>query len=344
MNLKHIYWFAYFNISEPSVRYRAKYVLQELKAQRGVTYTFVYPGYTLKNIVGFVFRYLSVLIFRRKDSLIVFQKIYTRGLYANLLKLLLVLRPRYTLYDIDDAEYLRRSDASINFFIKNCASCSVGSSALMDYAEKLNPQVLLLTSPVISHGFIKKPGDGPFTIGWIGYYNGHRDNLHQLIFPALKQLPFKTRFLLLGVVTVDHANEIRQYFKDVPNVEVELPCCINWLDEAAVYEQVSRFDVGLAPLLNSEFNRAKSAFKLKQCLSCGVPVLASPVGENLTFIKEGSNGFFCEDSEDYYAHIMRIFNLPESDYWQMSRQAYESRNSFTLFAYYEQLLHYYYRN
>ena len=37
-------------------------------------------------------------------------------------------------------------------------------------------------------------------------------------------------------------------------------------------------------MLNHPFNQAKSAFKAKQYLSCGIPVIASDVGENRKFV------------------------------------------------------------
>ena len=61
----------------------------------------------------------------------------------------------------------------------------------------------------------------------------------------------------------------------------------------SVYHQIARFDVGVSPLLDTEFNRGKSAFKLKQCLSCGIPFWAAVLARTSTFLQEGVNGYFC---------------------------------------------------
>lgn len=48
---------------------------------------------------------------------------------------------------------------------------------------------------------------------------------------------------------------------------------------ASLIDEVREFDVGIAPLADIEFNRARSNVKLKEYAAAGVPWLASPVGE-----------------------------------------------------------------
>ena len=66
MEIKHIYWFAYFNLEEPSVRYRAKFPLQQLRDKHGITFSIVYPGYDFKNLSNFILTFLSVDIYLLK--------------------------------------------------------------------------------------------------------------------------------------------------------------------------------------------------------------------------------------------------------------------------------------
>ena len=106
MEIKHIYWFAYFNLNVPSVRYRAKFPLQQFRDKHGITFSIVYPGYDLQNMSNFILTFFSALFFRKSNSIIVFQKIHTSGIYATALKVLLFFRPQHTLYDIDDAAKL----------------------------------------------------------------------------------------------------------------------------------------------------------------------------------------------------------------------------------------------
>ena len=73
----------------------------------GIGYDLVFPGHDAVHVARFARVYLTVLLFRKPGSLVVFQKIYSSGWYGKALLLLLRLRPKHTLYDTDDAEHLR---------------------------------------------------------------------------------------------------------------------------------------------------------------------------------------------------------------------------------------------
>jgi glycosyltransferase involved in cell wall biosynthesis len=339
--LKYIYWFSYYNLSSPSVRYRALYPLERLKEKEGIGYVLICPGYRFTTIARFAAAFFSALFFRKKNSLIVFQKIYSRGLYATALKLLLFFRRENTLYDIDDAEYVKYPPSTIRHFMRYSSACSAGSKSLCDYALNLNRRTFVLTSPVIFHGKIKKERNYVPTIGWVGFYTAHRESLLRLFFPALIGLDLNVKLVLMGVTRKEHREEIRQYFASQSNVSVEIPREIDWMDESAVYERIAEFDIGVSPLLDTEINRAKSAFKLKQYLSCGVPALASRTGENSFFLNEGKAGFFCEGPDDFKKRIRQLYSTNEDEYRTFSFNAFISSALFSLDAYCETLVRYY---
>lgn len=133
-----------------------------------------------------------------------------------------------------------------------------------------------------------------FTIGWVGYYGAHRQSLTELFFPSLYKIDFPLKLKLLGVSDKVEEQEIKSYFKHNKNITVETPLDLDWLDEHSIYELITTFDFGVSPLIDNEFNRGKTAFKLKQCMSCGVPVLGSRVGENIAFLQDGINGYLCD--------------------------------------------------
>lgn len=337
MEIKHIYWFSYFNLKEPSVRYRAKYPLEYFKKEHGITYSIVYPGYDFKNFRNFLLTFFSALFFRKENSIIVFQKLFTNGIYTNALKFLLFCRPQNTLYDIDDAEYTRRPAGTMHHFMKKCSVCAVGSQSIMDYITPFNKNVFFSTSPVINHGCIKNELQKTFTIGWIGYYGAHRPSLTQLFFPALMKIDFPVKLIVMGVAK--ETEEIKSYFMNNPNIIIEAPLNIDWFDENSVYKTISTFDIGVSPLTDNAFNQGKSAFKLKQCLSCGVPVLGSKVGENQRYLQDGINGYLCDTPDDYLEKIMVLKNEKEL-YRSLSQNAVATFPAFSVQSYCEGFLKY----
>ncbi len=329
--MSYIYWFALYNLTSPSVRYRGFYLLEALKQDHGVDFAIVYPGYSITTVRNFLKTYISALLFRKPNSLIVIQRVYTNRLYATALKLLVLIHKKNTLYDIDDAEYVEHSPATINFFMKHCSSCSTGSKALLSYVKRFNFNAVLLTSPVTKHHHRKQKTNSVFTIGWIGcYWGAHKENLFRLFFPGIREVNFPLKLIILGARYGEHTEELKRYFSGNQNIILDIPGNIDWFNESAIYERIKEFDVGISPLLDTEINRCKSAYKLKQYCSCGVPVLGSEIGENAFFLKHGFNGFFCNTPEDYLQMILKIKAMSPEEYSVLCTNAFASCSNFDL--------------
>jgi glycosyltransferase involved in cell wall biosynthesis len=337
MNVRHIYWFSYQTADLPSVRYRAVHPLSHLWAWHGVGSTFVVPGWSPRRVIAFLRAYTEALLRPRAGSVIVIQRLYTFGLYALALRLLTFFRGERCIYDIDDAEYMERRAGTIHAFMRNCALVTAGSAGLLAYARRYNPHGRLLTSPVPDHGCRKAPDrdrvqrNAVFTIGWVGCFWGtHERNLHQLLLPALHDLGFRARLVVLGARNDEAEARLRACFAGDQWLSIEVDRTVDWMDETAVHGRIARFDVGVAPLLDTEINRCKSAFKLKQYMSCGVPVLAGPLGENGRFLEHGVNGLACRSVNEFRQGIYRMAGIPDAEYARFSANALESVPAFDL--------------
>lgn len=326
--IRHIYWFAPFNLSCPSTRYRGKIPLEYLQENQRITFDFVYPARSLRGVLKFLGVFFSAIFFRKKASLIVIQKVCTNRLYANALKVLIWAHPHKTLYDIDDAEHLRTATNTLHFFLKNCAAVSVGSQALWDYCRVFNPNVFIQTSPIPYHGFRKKQRNEQLTIGWVGDFgNGnpisrafsHKTSMYQLFFPQLLAIDHPIKLCLIGVKNPDDITEINHYFAKSPHIMLDIPEDLNWENDQWVYPKIRQFDIGIAPMVDHPFNQAKSAFKSKQYLSCGVPVIASDVGENSQFVHHKVNGFLCHTARDFAQAIRQFIEMSDEEYWSLSK-------------------------
>lgn len=331
MKLKFIYWFTFYNLASPTVRYRGQYPLEFLKNNYGIDSYFVYPGYRLAHIIHFVKAYFSALLFPKKDSLIVFQSINSNFIYSNALKLLAKVRKKQTFYDLDDADYLRFQPDTIFYFIRNCSRLTVGSTELLKNLSKLNSNATLITCPVPDFNIVKHKRNDLFTIGWIGDFGtGHKESLLKLFFPSLLNLPFKVKLILLGVGKKAEYDFLTAYFKNFENVTVEIPQDIVWTDETDIQQRIVTFDVGIATLLDNEFYRSKSAFKMKQCFNNGIPVLSSDIPENNLFLEHGKTGFFCSNPEDFTQRIIQLKEMSDEQYSHLSENARASIHCFDL--------------
>lgn len=320
-----IYWFAYYNLDSPSVRYRAKYPLEFFNEKKNVGNYLVVPSYRPKGIYLFLKAYFSALFFRKPDSLIVIQRVQSRFIYSTLLKLLVRIKKQDTVYDLDDADYLEVNPKTIYFFVKHCEKISAGSKQIEKYLSQFNKQIIHTTSPIVDLEIVKTSRNSIFTIGWIGGFGGnHKDSLIELVFPALKELNFQLKFIVLGVLKVEDVEFVKNYFKDHSNIEIEVPLEIDWQDESEIQKRIVLFDVGLATLTNSEMQLSKSGIKAKQYMNNGVPVLSTNLPENNTVVVEGVNGYFCSTTNDFKERLNQFHKMTDTDYLEFSKNARES--------------------
>jgi glycosyltransferase involved in cell wall biosynthesis len=83
-----------------------------------------------------------------------------------------------------------------------------------------------------------------------------------------------------------------------------------WLlaEEAEVF---ARYDVGIMPLPDLPFTRAKAGFKLLQSLASAVPVVASPVGVNRFLLEESGGGILASTPDEWERALRQLAARPE---------------------------------
>jgi Glycosyl transferases group 1 len=74
-------------------------------------------------------------------------------------------------------------------------------------------------------------------------------------------------------------------------------------EEASVF---ARFGVGLMPLPDTPYTRAKAGFKLLQYMAAGVPVVASPVGVNRMLVESSDAGMLATEPAEWEAAIRTL--------------------------------------
>jgi glycosyltransferase involved in cell wall biosynthesis len=68
----------------------------------------------------------------------------------------------------------------------------------------------------------------------------------------------------------------------------------------------SEFDIGIMPLEDTAYNRGKEAFKLKEYMAAGLPVVCSPVGHNVSVVENEKTGIFARTEQEWEDALTRL--------------------------------------
>jgi glycosyltransferase involved in cell wall biosynthesis len=210
-----------------------------------------------------------------------------------------------SIVDFDDAWHLRYNTCGrrwwcrmlrdkLNHVAQRASVTTVANENLGTLYKQLGGvRVALLPTIVdLQHYPVTDEPAGAFTIGWIGTPL----NLPYLtaIAGALRRLSSEGAKLLV----IADGNEI----PELSGVDVEY---VRW-SEGTEGESISRCHVGIMPLPDGAQERFKSAYKLIQYAAAGRPVIASPVGANLSVVSEGETGYFARTEEEWYKSLVRL--------------------------------------
>jgi glycosyltransferase involved in cell wall biosynthesis len=83
-----------------------------------------------------------------------------------------------------------------------------------------------------------------------------------------------------------------------------------------------KFDIGLAPLEDNNFNRGKSNLRWLEYSALKIPTIASPLPDFKRVIT-GKNGLLANDLDDWKMHLRALLDN-EGLRRQMGREAYKS--------------------
>jgi glycosyltransferase involved in cell wall biosynthesis len=75
-------------------------------------------------------------------------------------------------------------------------------------------------------------------------------------------------------------------------------------------EDVSSFDIAVAPLIESSWTRGKLSTKVLAYFAAGLPVVASDVSANRLYIRDGHNGFLAGTLAQWEDHLSRLIEDP----------------------------------
>jgi glycosyltransferase involved in cell wall biosynthesis len=277
--------------ADPSSRVRIHQFLPDFRRELGTMNT-ISLGSASKTIIRM--KQTAALVRAKVSDAVVIQKVAS----AKLVRAFARLNPRL-IYDVDDGVFV--DYPSFNSVLHLFERVVVGNDVLASHVRGFNPNVEIIPSVVDEHRFqltarddAGRSADQPLTIGWVG----HSSNLRYLeplrgAFASLARR-FPGRFVLRIV-----SSEPLRWGADVP-VENK-----SWrLDEEAA--DVRGFDIGLMPLDDDEWSRAKCGYKAILYMSQSLPVVVSPVGANAEIVTDGVDGFHATDPATWELHLARL--------------------------------------
>lgn len=186
--------------------------------------------------------------------------------------------------DVDDAIFMYHEGRSAQRLARLSDTVICGNAYLGDWFSRFNGRIEILPTAVDTDRYVMCPQpklDGTdVVLGWIGtsanlkYLEMVEEPIHRILaeFPQVK----------LRVIS-DRPPEL----KTLPGGRWEFH---SWAAETEI-SQIQGMDIGLMPLEDSLWARGKCSFKMLQYMSCGVPVVVSPVGMNLEVLNIGEVGF-----------------------------------------------------
>ena len=217
------------------------------------------------------------------------------------------------IYDYDDAFFLKYRSGRLKLLqpllgakadrlMAAAVAVTAGNAGLAAYARRFNSNVTILPSVVDTVEYcpaeVLQFGSSlkPFTVGWIG--SPSTAPYLQLLVHPLQQLAREcpVRLVVVGGPA-----------PSIPGVDV-VPQPWSLEHEVSLIQQ---FDVGAMPLPDSPWTRGKCAYKLIQCMACGIPVVGSRVGANVDAVPPEC-GFLAESSEqwlDAFRQLLADTNL-----------------------------------
>lgn len=311
----HILFLTKGDRSVASSRMRVWQIAERLEQKFGysteVVHSFKLPWYSFtKQKLKTLFSLWRSI--KRADILWVHKSLFPADVVLIVLFARIVLRKRL-IYDLDDAEWIHSPLRSI-ILAKSAHGVFAGSHEIQSWALGHTTQSFLIPTTVNAFLYeqfyvLHKEAQCP-TIAWVGSGKSHFQSGNFAVlkesFLSLAQEGNKFKFLIIGAQSF---KPLKEYFQGVP-FEVEYVDELEWDRADAVPSILQKYqvDIGVMPLEDTPFNRAKCAFKAIEYMACGIPVVASAVGESLYLIRQGENGYLAQTAEEWTSSLRGLLH------------------------------------
>jgi hypothetical protein len=268
----------------------------------------------------------NLIAFFKADTLF-FQKKSIRGWMVRWGRLF----GKRIVYDLDDALYLKPPEQNagtdehqmqtdedflprLKWILERCDLALVSGDELARFALQYAKKVRILPS-VMGEGERSQNAENPksqkrtteaapdedkvarLVIGWVGAPENQR--YLREIEQVLKRLQDEITGLEVWIVTSAPMQPAPAFqYRHIPwNLNAES-------------QTIPQFTIGIAPLADNPWCRAKMNFKALVYMSYGIPAVVSPVGFPVSEFENGKNVLLAESAEDWYLFLSELLRNP----------------------------------
>jgi GT2 family glycosyltransferase/glycosyltransferase involved in cell wall biosynthesis len=242
------------------------------------------------------------------------------------------------LYDLDDdlldipsdhpdVNELRPKARVVEYLIRAARSIWVATPSLKDRVARMGSGAVVVPNGLDERLWadlppIRSVRQVPVRVLYMGTSTHGAD--FALVEPALTRLhqtfPGRIRFELIGVTARGDLPEWAHRISLPTSANLSYPGFVNWMS------QQSAWDIGIAPLAETPFNRGKSAIKMMDYAALGLAVVASDVTSYHDALADGVTGLLVANTETaWFDALSRLVREPAL----RLRLAREARAAFT---------------
>lgn len=207
-------------------------------------------------------------------------------------------------YEVDDDVFAADNPLDINAGTREgvaaCAALAdmvtVSTEPLAERMRQFNPNVVVLPNHIHADLLtLDRPRRDRVTVGWAGG-TSHQADLASVA-PHLRRFADRNPDVDLHLIGADYSPLVHPRCRFTP-----------WTPDVWDYYAGIDFDIGLAPLVSSEFNRSKSALKALEYAALGIPVVASDEPPYRDFVIDGVTGYRVRREHEWGRRLYELAN------------------------------------
>jgi len=221
-----------------------------------------------------------------------------RALAPNIFLEKFLTRP--LIYDVDDAIWIN-NERIIGKIATKADVILAGNNFIAENLRKYNSNIVVIPTAIDTSRFkpVESKTEDVFSIVW----TGSKDTLQYLLSVEKPLSVFlkKEKKSRLTIIS----NVFPKFSLIKPNQVNFVP----WSPESEV-SGIQQSNVGIMPLFNGEWEKGKCSFKMLQYMSCGIPVIVSPVGMNNLVLSKANIGFHANTEDDWLSALNFLYKNP----------------------------------